>query len=533
MVQFIEDKHDFDDESEGWDDSSASSPIGGNRVATRSPPPSRVVRLKRRNKIQNTQERDRTATPEGRMTKVGVFLVALLLSWIFFYKSLQIGTELAPSTDCHHVTHDDNFYSQQAEQIISLRKQLAAAEATIREMEGKDISLIKKSFIEKALPTVTAQPSFQKSASNPLPSERLLYSLDSIMERAVNDTVILTFCSIKYSQPMVNWISFLHQHKISNYGIVCLDLQLRHWLQERGSECQYILSGWEHGVWDPPEIGTECSDVQGITQPTDGPMKLAKCLQSCEYDTNCAAINFNPSSQLCQKCKAGFVKTLPTGSQWSHQLKRTRTTLWFARWKLLTRLLNSGIHVILSDLDAIFVRNPMQFISQIPPADLLAQRGSFPQWLSERWGAALCMGFVCWRSTEATRKFTVEMHRVISNTGDDQIAVNVALDDVGIKWDEGVVQFNTSTSVSYGTTTGDLRVALLPHSKFPRRCEPGEFNHSEITVAHCYESKKEGTAKMNKAKAFGLWNIVDDWEKIPIPASKNFREYIASISLVT
>ena len=183
----------------------------------------------------------------------------------------------------------------------------------------------------------------------------------------------------------------------------------------------------------------------------------------------------------------------------------------FARWKLLVRLLvEHKISVMLADLDAIFLKNPLPFLLDMPPADLVAQRGSFPQWLSAKWGAALCMGFVYWRATPNTLRFISHMDKVLRKTGDDQIGVNVALDVVGIKWDEGMTKFADATSISYGTTeTGGMRVAMLPHNKFPRKCDdiPLDEFQRDVLVAHCYESKKSGEAKKKKAMKFGLWVV--------------------------
>ena len=168
-----------------------------------------------------------------------------------------------------------------------------------------------------------------------------------------------------------------------------------------------------------------------------------------------------------------------------------------------------GISVMLADLDAIFLRNPISYLSSLPHADLITQRGSFPSWLSAKWGSALCMGFAYWRATPATRRFTVMMNKVLLKTGDDQIGVNVALDKANIVWDEGMTTFSDSRNYSYGSTEKGLRVAMLPHSMFPRKCDdtPIEDFERDVLVAHCFAAQKSGEAKKEKAKAFKLWVV--------------------------
>eukprot|EP01059_Diplonema_ambulator_P033090 TRINITY_DN6777_c0_g2_i1.p1 TRINITY_DN6777_c0_g2~~TRINITY_DN6777_c0_g2_i1.p1 ORF type:complete len:483 (+),score=127.29 TRINITY_DN6777_c0_g2_i1:107-1450(+) len=427
----------------------------------------------------------------------------------------------------------DDFYSPQALEVKQLKEALRESQSEIGRLEevihkrnvDPTINSFREDAARNAAGELVSKKAFTPIPLRDLPSEKLTYTLDNIKDRTVNNTIVLSFCSIKYIEPMVNWVGLLVKHGITNYGIVCLDLELRSWLRERGSECNFILSGWKHGVWDPEETNTECVNGNAVP-PLAGPMALAKCKQSCEYDIECSAVGFYANG-TCAKCTEGY--TTRTEQKVEVHVKRTTTTLWYARWKLLVRLLDAGVHVMLADLDAIFLRNPIPFLNNLPEGDLIAQRGSFPNWLSEKWGAALCMGFVFWRSTDATKRFTVHMHKVISKTGDDQIGVNVALDILNVKWDETRVTYADSTEVSYGSTPQGLRVALLPHTGFPRRCDeiPIDAFKKDVMVAHCYESKKSGEAKKAKAKAYGLWVIKDDWMSSPV--LPNFEAYIRSI----
>eukprot|EP01062_Namystynia_karyoxenos_P065887 TRINITY_DN59940_c0_g1_i1.p1 TRINITY_DN59940_c0_g1~~TRINITY_DN59940_c0_g1_i1.p1 ORF type:complete len:608 (+),score=159.04 TRINITY_DN59940_c0_g1_i1:110-1825(+) len=341
-------------------------------------------------------------------------------------------------------------------------------------------------------------------------------------------TVIVTFGSIKYTASLTNWLAFAVDRGVTNWAVVCLDLELGPWLQERGANCHAVLTAWKHGVWADPEYGRSCEGESGPA-PT-----LALCRRACEYDpaAKCKMVSYDSAKQTCTRCT--------TTDSFGHEAaalyrKRTRDTLWFARWQLLVRLLNEGLDVLLSDADAIVLQNPKEAViaatSQDPGADIVAQRGSFPDWVSAVWGAALCMGFGMWRSTEATKRFAVYMHGVILNTGDDQVAVNVALQQLGMQWSEGTVLYANSTATSYGRTSEGFTVGLLPHSAFPRRCAGMDVSAFKpggaVVVAHCFQSSKTGDAKKKEAQGHGLWMLKDDWETAP--AIADLTKYLSSV----
>ena len=83
------------------------------------------------------------------------------------------------------------------------------------------------------------------------------------------------------------------------------------------------------------------------------------------------------------------------------------------------------------------------------------------------------------------------------------------------------LEYETSTSVSVGEAwlgnpemaaeggLHGLRVALLPHHKFPRRCD--ETSAATAVVLHCY-TEKTGEAKEVLLKQQGAWRLSDGWE---------------------
>eukprot|EP01062_Namystynia_karyoxenos_P059204 TRINITY_DN50646_c0_g1_i1.p1 TRINITY_DN50646_c0_g1~~TRINITY_DN50646_c0_g1_i1.p1 ORF type:complete len:568 (+),score=92.97 TRINITY_DN50646_c0_g1_i1:46-1749(+) len=353
-------------------------------------------------------------------------------------------------------------------------------------------------------------------------------SMAGVAERAElwagRRTVILTFGSIHYTASLMNWLVFAISQNVTNWAIACLDAELGPWLQARGARCHTTLTAWRHGVWESEVFGQACDGAQ------EKATSQKACLRSCEYDptAKCKAVTYHFVKHMCVRCQS--TETHPEKAAVLVR-KRTRETLWFARWALLVRLLQDGLDVLLSDADAIIIKHPKPSIITASEADLVAQRGSFPDWISDVWGAAICMGFSLWRSTDTTKRFAVYMHSVILGTGDDQVAVNVALQQLGIRWTEGKVGFVNSSALSNGADKDGFRVSLLPHNTFPRRCadvpaqqfSPG----GSVVVAHCFQASKTGHAKKREAQQRGLWLLKEGWEKADPVADLN--AYLASI----
>eukprot|EP01059_Diplonema_ambulator_P009756 TRINITY_DN19704_c0_g1_i3.p1 TRINITY_DN19704_c0_g1~~TRINITY_DN19704_c0_g1_i3.p1 ORF type:complete len:425 (+),score=93.54 TRINITY_DN19704_c0_g1_i3:44-1318(+) len=357
-------------------------------------------------------------------------------------------------------------------------------------------------------------------------------SLKGIMDKAVNGTVILTFANSKYIASMINWLAQVDKHGITNYAVVCLDVGLSKWFAAHNYHCAYTLTGWKQGAWSS---GGENNCTTPGQQPTTDD-SLPGCKKSCEEDLDCKAVTWNKGTRSCFKCVGNYNVRANIASE--IYLKRTTDTLWFARWKLLIRLLAKNVHVLMADLDALFVRNPLPLLQEFDTtADIVSQRGSFPEIQSTKWGAALCMGFIYWRATEATKIFTATVNDMIEATGDDQVGINQALDQADIRWEvdspTGKIEFEASRKTDFGITNKGLRVALLPHHKFPRKCdeytEANMLSHS--FVAHCFEPAKQGDAKMKQAQKYNLWVVKEDWENVDANAVSSFSEYLQLVRI--
>ena len=154
-------------------------------------------------------------------------------------------------------------------------------------------------------------------------------------------------------------------------------------------------------------------------------------------------------------------------------------------------------------------------------------------------------------------------YQLVIEGGDDQVAFNTALGGAKMHWLKahdsgeaaGKLEYEEARSVSVGEVwlgnpemadeggLHGLRVALLPHHKFPRRvrrgggacdlsscarhacaglpspppatqCEDGAQTAAAV-VLHCY-TEKDGEAKEVLLKRMGAWVLKDDWKPRPV-----------------
>ena len=191
----------------------------------------------------------------------------------------------------------------------------------------------------------------------------------------------------------------------------------------------------------------------------------------------------------------------------------TNNDLWKTRVRVVSCLVTKGYDVIMSDSDALWLGDPMEYISLSSTSSVIASRGSYPPFIGQQWGVTLCMGFIMFRATGAAMDiFQNTMARIVLKTGDDQIAVNQAALKLGVVWDKSSdMRYRRSKSFGKGTiadlSTDDgesFEIALLPHNKFTRHCL-GTPVTNETMVAHCIHKKNAGE-KMGWMQELNLWS---------------------------
>ena len=194
---------------------------------------------------------------------------------------------------------------------------------------------------------------------------------------------------------------------------------------------------------------------------------------------------------------------------------RSHHDLWRARVRVLSCLVTEGYNVIMSDSDALWLRDPMDYIGlpAVSGSSIFASRGSFPHHLASVWGSTICMGFIMFRATGAAMNtFQNIMERIVLETGDDQVAVNQAAQELGIVWDKGSdMRYRSSTDFGKGTIAGPSNddgetfdIILLPHNMFTRICRSTPVSNNTM-VAHCIQQQK-AASKLGWMQALNLWS---------------------------
>lgn len=206
------------------------------------------------------------------------------------------------------------------------------------------------------------------------------------------------------------------------------------------------------------------------------------------------------------------IRCVPMFGQWDGDL----SFVWKLRVKVLSCLVKAGHSVVLTDSDALWLKDPqLDFeLPEVRDSSIVASRGSFPNDLGTMWGATLCMGFILFRAGAGTERILAVMERLVHEVGDDQKAVNYAVKDLGIEWDPNTdMRYIESTGLGKGTIGGivegdaGLNVTLLPHDKYTRKCNEVPIG-PQTMVAHCH-SKKTGKSKTEWMRIAHLWVVGD------------------------
>ncbi|CAM9898891.1 unnamed protein product, partial [Ascophyllum nodosum] len=197
---------------------------------------------------------------------------------------------------------------------------------------------------------------------------------------------------------------------------------------------------------------------------------------------------------------------VPVADTWEDNLG----FVWKLRVRVLSCLVKAGHSVILSDNDALWLKDPMLDIDvpEVRGSSIVASRGSFPDSVGSVWGSTLCMGFIFFHADKGVDIIVTNMERLVMKIGDDQEAINFTLNNLGIDWDTSSdMRYIFSTNYGKGIMSnlgeGVLKVTLLPHDQYTRRCDKVPIG-SNTTVAHCL-SGKHGLSKIGWMKRCKLW----------------------------
>jgi hypothetical protein len=201
------------------------------------------------------------------------------------------------------------------------------------------------------------------------------------------------------------------------------------------------------------------------------------------------------------------------------------------------QLLEQGFDVLMADLDAVWIRNPFEEIEKFNNSDIISSRGTFPEDVSRKLGAAVCMGFVYFKATAAIKELMGDVAQAMTkrDDADDQREINrVLLNDHSLSFPGSKLTYKGSTTANTGTakTKGGLQygVTLLPHESYRRICEGVPISTIQKSVViHCL-SAKDGSSKFESAATIGIWGLKDDYKDVPLVGPvDDFLDHITAL----
>lgn len=186
------------------------------------------------------------------------------------------------------------------------------------------------------------------------------------------------------------------------------------------------------------------------------------------------------------------------------------------------RLLNHWkFDVIMIDTDALLLKNPWPLLEQFPDSDIVASMGRFPSELSTRWGTALCVGAILFRSSSQTgsesyhtflcpriyiasllnhiftEDFWKETGKIQPKSYSDQGRINYGLEALGVRWE------STTGDSFEGECVNKLKVNTLPYSQVCRsNCIRKQLNSYYIWHK---PAPHDGSTKRRSASLGDIW----------------------------
>ena len=209
--------------------------------------------------------------------------------------------------------------------------------------------------------------------------------------------------------------------------------------------------------------------------------------------------------------------------------------LWLIRARITKALLDQNYDVLLSDSDAIWLRNPFLLFEQYPQSQIISSRASFPEDSTKRHGASLCMGFIYIKSTPLTRAVWSLLVAVMSKdrTPDDQRQVNHLFGRLKLKYDvrPGYASNRVENHGHIMQNGQQVNITLMPHHLVRRICDHGNLHavYSSV-VAHCLTHQKKGQSKASAQMNFGTWALTDSWQNVAFNHSRGMDHFMQRIT---
>jgi len=110
--------------------------------------------------------------------------------------------------------------------------------------------------------------------------------------------------------------------------------------------------------------------------------------------------------------------------------------LWIERVKILSRILHEEEHDIIHvDADTEWLKNPISLFND-NSFDMYFTCGlNYPDGVFDKWKFVLRGGFFYLRNNEFVKSFTKKWITYVEKYTDDQVALNIMIDNMGVKWE--------------------------------------------------------------------------------------------------
>lgn len=192
------------------------------------------------------------------------------------------------------------------------------------------------------------------------------------------------------------------------------------------------------------------------------------------------------------------------------------TDFWLRRMLIWQYLVEIGVDIVQSDIDAIWLKNPIPEFLANQSHDLICSQGTLhPFDTAQSWGFVICTGFMAIRSTPPAIRFLSEFQDRAAQVleTDDQDVMNHILFDAGLIWDaagaepevnyiDGLKFHSFPTPIAGFSASLGLTVSLLPHSLFPRLPASGPEAYVKHTLRPVDDS-----LRITELKSVGCWML--------------------------
>ena len=143
--------------------------------------------------------------------------------------------------------------------------------------------------------------------------------------------------------------------------------------------------------------------------------------------------------------------------------------LMAVRWKYLLEQLKQGIHVLLTDVDNIFMYHydPLNLVDEgnIRVDVWHAYATKYPRRTYGVQGFVVCSGMSWWRATQSSIEYATLMHQACDTMCDDQRVLNVLIEQqLQMKWNVNASDFSLPTRISNETESDPRFVGLMTQS---------------------------------------------------------------------